>query len=93
MDFTSIQARAMEVALSAKPLSTLPPLTTDRVDKMYCQLAVTHAITAMQLAECAHWRWFEPTPSPIRAGTSRQRPAVTPSVTRLAPHRPARHRL
>jgi hypothetical protein len=37
----------------AKPLSASPPLTANGVDKMYHQLVEIHAITAVQLAECA----------------------------------------
>jgi hypothetical protein len=36
----------------AKPLSASPKLTTNGVDKMYCQLAEIHAIATMQLVEC-----------------------------------------
>jgi hypothetical protein len=39
----------------AKPLSASPPLIANVVDKMYHQLVEIHAITAAQLAECAHW--------------------------------------
>jgi hypothetical protein len=72
MDFTSTQAWAKEVAPPAsheggqtevvvtKPLSASSPLTADKVDKMYCQLVEIHAITAAQLAECAHWCWSDP---------------------------------
>jgi hypothetical protein len=38
----------------AKPLSASPPLTTDRVEKMYHQLAEIHAIATTQLVECTH---------------------------------------
>jgi hypothetical protein len=69
----------------AKPMSTSPPITVDRVDKMYHQLAEIHAITAVQLAECARWRQSDPTPSPVRVGTGQQRLTVKPSVARLAP--------
>jgi hypothetical protein len=68
MDFASTQARAKEVAppsrreggqteaAVAKPLNASPPLTADRVDKLYHQLVEIHAIAAAQLVECAHWR-------------------------------------
>jgi hypothetical protein len=54
VDFTSTQAQAKKVAppasreggqmeaTAAKPLSVSPSLTTDRVDKMYHQLAEIH---------------------------------------------------
>jgi hypothetical protein len=38
-----------------KPLSASPPLTADGVEKMYHQLAESHAITAAELMECAYW--------------------------------------
>jgi hypothetical protein len=72
-------------ATAANPLSTSPPLTVDRVDKMYRQLAEIHAIAATQLAECARWQWSDPTTSPVRAGADRLRPTMMPSTTRMAP--------
>jgi hypothetical protein len=69
----------------AKAPSTSSPPTGDGVDKLYHKLAEIHAITAMQLVECARWHHFESTPSPVRAGTSQQGPAKTPSMTRAAP--------
>jgi hypothetical protein len=69
----------------AKPLSASPVLTVDGVDKMYHQLAEIHAIVATQLAECARWRRADSTPSPVQAETSRQRPAATPYMIRIAP--------
>jgi hypothetical protein len=99
MDFTST-AQAKEVAppashegsqteaTAAKPLSASPPLTADGVDKMYRQLAEIHTIAAAQLAECAHWHRYDSTPSPVRAGTGCQWPAVMLSATRLAPSPP-----
>jgi hypothetical protein len=75
-------------AAMAKPMSTSPPITVDRVDKMYHQLAEIHAITDVQLAECACWRQSDPTPSPVRVGTGQQRLTVKPSVARLAPSPP-----
>jgi hypothetical protein len=56
--------------MATKPLSASPPLTADGVDKMYRQLAEIHAITATQLAECAHWRRSDSTPSLTWAGVS-----------------------
>jgi hypothetical protein len=100
VDFASTQARAKEVAppasrergqtkaAAAKPLSTSPPLTANEVDKMYHLLIEIHAITAVQLAECAHWRLSDSTPSPVRAGTGWQRPTATPTAARLAPSLP-----
>jgi hypothetical protein len=75
-------------AATAKPLSTSPPLTTDVVDKMYCQLAEIHAIAAIELVVCAHWHWSNSTPSSIQAGTGRPRYNVLPSMIRLAPSPP-----
>jgi hypothetical protein len=75
VDFTSTQVQAKEVAPpanrkgvqdeadAAKPLSASPPLTADGVDKMYRQLTKIHAITAVQLTECARCRWSDSTPS------------------------------
>jgi hypothetical protein len=65
VEFASTQTPTKEVAppvsgeegqakaTAAKPLSSLPLLTTDGVDRMYRQLAEIHPITAAQLAECA----------------------------------------
>jgi hypothetical protein len=100
VNFASTQARAKEVApstsheegetkaIAVKPLSTSPPLTADGVDKMYRQLAEIHAITTVQLAECARWCRPDPSPSLARAGTGRQRPIVMPFAARLAPSAP-----
>jgi hypothetical protein len=79
MDFASTQARAKEVAppsrregcqteaAVAKPLNASPPLTADRVDKLYHQLVEIHAIAAAQLVECAHWRRSDLASNPIPA--------------------------
>jgi hypothetical protein len=48
---TSREGGGQEEATATKPLSRSPPLTTDRVDKMYCQLAEIYAIAAVQLVE------------------------------------------
>jgi hypothetical protein len=65
MDFTSTLPHAKGVAPTTsheeghpatRPPKASPPPTTDRVDKMYCQLAEIHTITVAQLAECACWR-------------------------------------
>jgi hypothetical protein len=70
--FTATQARAEGVALStdleggqtkaatAKLLNAFPPPTIDGVDRFYCQLVEIHTIAAAQLAECDHWRQFDP---------------------------------
>jgi hypothetical protein len=83
VDFTSTQARANKVApfasheggqtkaAATKPPSTSPPLTANRVDKMYHQLAEIHAIAAMQLVEYAHWCRSDSTPSPVWVGAVR----------------------
>jgi hypothetical protein len=90
VDFAYAQAQPKEVdpptcreggwaaAAVAKPQSTSPPLTTDRVYKIYHQLAEIHAIATTQLAECAHWRQSDSTPRPVWAGTGRPRPVVMP---------------
>jgi hypothetical protein len=99
VDFASTQAWAKGEALStnresqtkaaaAKPLNASPPPTTNGMDRLYRQLAEIHAITAMQLAECACWRQSDPTPSLVQAGIGWQRPTMMPSVTRLAPSSP-----
>jgi hypothetical protein len=75
-------------ATVVKPLSVSPPLTTDGVDKMYYQLMEIHAISTVQLAECAPWRRFDPANSPVRAGAGWQRLTVVPSVVVLAPSPP-----
>jgi hypothetical protein len=97
VEFTSAQAQAEEVAApashkgghaeaaAAKPLSTSPLLTADGVHKMYRQLAEIHAVAAMQLLECAHWRRSESTFSSVWARFGRLRPIVMPSTIRLAP--------
>jgi hypothetical protein len=54
------------MALNASPLPT-----ADRVDKLYHYLAEIHPIAAAQLVECAWWRRFDSTPSPIRVKTGR----------------------
>jgi hypothetical protein len=80
VDCTTTQTWAKEVAPSASreggqteatvanPPSTSPLLTTDGLDKMYHQLAEIHAITAVQLTECARWHRSNQTPIPVRAG-------------------------
>jgi hypothetical protein len=40
------------VAVVATPLSTLPPPSTDKEDRLYHQLADIHTTTTTQLAEC-----------------------------------------
>jgi hypothetical protein len=97
VDFTSTQAQAKETAPPAsrdetqtmtvvtKSPSASPPLTMDRVDRMYHQLAKIHAIITMQLAECAHWRPTNSTRHLAQAGTSRPRPNMAPSTVRLTP--------
>jgi hypothetical protein len=57
-------------AVEAKPLSASPPLTTDRVDKMYHQLPEIHAITAAQLVECTCWHRSDPASRLVRAGSA-----------------------
>jgi hypothetical protein len=52
-------------AAGAKSPSTPSPLTADRVERMHHRLAEIHAIAAMQLVECAHWRWTDSTPCSI----------------------------
>jgi hypothetical protein len=88
VDFTSTQAQAKEVAPPAKPLSASPLLTTSGVDKMYHQMAEIHAITTIQLVECAHWRRSDSTPSLVWVGIGQQRSTAMPSKARLAPSPP-----
>jgi hypothetical protein len=100
VDFTSTQAHAKEVApptsreggqakaAVAKPPSASPPLTTDEVDKMYCQLAEIHTIATVQLAECAHWLRSDSTPGPVWAETSQSTPIMMPSTIKLVPSPP-----
>jgi hypothetical protein len=100
VDFASTQARAKEVGPStsyeggqteatvAKTPSTSPPLTANGVDMMYHQLAEIHAIAAMQLAKCVHWRRSDSIASPVWAGAGRQRHAATPFAARLVPSPP-----
>jgi hypothetical protein len=83
MDFTSTQAQDKEVAppasregdqteaVAAKPLSASPPLTTDRVDKMYHQLVEIHTIVTTQPVECTHWHRSNTASSPVRARAGR----------------------
>jgi hypothetical protein len=100
MDYVPTRARSKGVvstpscgwgqvgAATAKALSISPPPITHGVDKLYRQLLQIHAITEAQLAECAHWRRSDPTPSLIRASTRRQRPDETPYMARTAPPPP-----
>jgi hypothetical protein len=72
-------------AIVAKTLSTLPPPSTDRVNRMYRQLSEIHAIVAMPLAECTHWWRSNQTSSPVWAGTSPRGPIVEPFMARMVP--------
>jgi hypothetical protein len=65
-------------------MSTSPPLTTNRLDRMYRQLAKIHAIITAQLAECACWRQTDSTCHLVRVGTSSPRPDQPTSATRSA---------
>jgi hypothetical protein len=97
MDYTSTRARSKGAfstpscgwgqaeAAAANALSASPPPTTDRVYKMYHQLAEIHAIATMQLTECTHWPRSDPTPSPVWVDTGRQGPNEMPSMTRTTP--------
>jgi hypothetical protein len=98
--FAFTQAQAEEVApptsreggqaeaTVTKPLSASPLLTAIGVNKMYHQLAEIHTIAATQLAECAHWRQSDSTPSLVRATTGQVRLIMTQSTMRLAPPPP-----
>jgi hypothetical protein len=67
MDFTSTQTQAKEAAppasreggqdeaIAIKHLGASPPITANRVDKMYHQLAEIRTIPATQLVECSRW--------------------------------------
>jgi hypothetical protein len=97
MDFASTLAHAKGLApaasreegraeaAAARPPKALPLPTVDGVDKMYHQLAEIHAITAVKLAECAHWHQSNLTPNVAHASVGWQGPATVPSVTRAAP--------
>jgi hypothetical protein len=52
-------------ATVTKPLSASPPLTIDRVDKMYHQLPGIHNFTTAQLTECSRWLQSDSTSSPF----------------------------
>jgi hypothetical protein len=52
-------------ATVATPQNVLLPPSIESVDRLYRQLVKIHAIAITQLAECAHWCWFDPTSSPI----------------------------
>jgi hypothetical protein len=65
----------LDEATVTMTLVSSPPPTTDEVDRLYHQLIEIDAIGGAQLTECARWRRFDPTPSPIRAGTG-QRDAI-----------------
>jgi hypothetical protein len=100
VDFAATQARAKEAppfanreegqtrAAVTKTLSALPPPTTDGVDMMYHELVEIHAITAAQLAECAHWHRSKSTSSPVWVRTGWQRPIMEPFAATLAPPSP-----
>jgi hypothetical protein len=89
IDYAPVQARGKGKALTAsreggqvaaKDLNASPPLTTDRVDKLYHQLAEIHTVTTAQLAECARSCRSDSTPSPVWARTGQQRPNEMPSM-------------
>jgi hypothetical protein len=69
----------------AEPPKTSPPPTVDGMDGLYCQLVEIHAITAIQLAECARWRRSNRTSNAAYAGAGWQGPAMVPSMTRMVP--------
>jgi hypothetical protein len=75
-------------ATMAKPSSASPPPTADGVDKLYHQLAEIHAITIVQLVECTHWRWSDPTSNLVHTMADWQRHAVEPFAERMAPPPP-----
>jgi hypothetical protein len=97
VDLTATRARVKEAASSANrkasqtkttaatPLNALPPPSVDGMDMLYHQLVEIHTIATAQLVECAHWRRFDPTSSPVYARASWQRPIVEPSAARMAP--------
>jgi hypothetical protein len=100
VDFASTQAQAKKLAppasrgvaqagaAVAKSLSASHPVTADWVDRIYRQLAEIHAITTMQLLECAHWCQTDSTPHSTRAGNSQPRSNAVPLAIRLAPSPP-----
>jgi hypothetical protein len=54
----------------ATPMAFSTPPTIDEVDMFYRQLIEIHAIGAMQLAECVHWRHSYSTPSLVWVRTN-----------------------
>jgi hypothetical protein len=78
----------VEVVVAKAP-SASPLPTTDRVDKLYRQLAEIHATTTMQLVECACWCHSDSTPSPVQARIGQLGPNKTPSMTRAASPSPS----
>jgi hypothetical protein len=57
-------------------------------NKLYHQLAEIHAIAAVQLAECACWHQFSPTPNTVCTRASWWGGTVEPSAVRMAPPPP-----
>jgi hypothetical protein len=96
VDFTSTQTQAKDLAplvhqgeprtevVTARSPSTLPPLTTDGVNRMYHQLAEIHTNVVAQLEQCTRWHQADSTARSVRAGMSRPRPSAAPTTTRLA---------
>jgi hypothetical protein len=66
MDYATTRARSTRAlppphrqgglaeAIVARAMISSPPHTVDEVDRLYHQMTETHAIDAVQLAECTH---------------------------------------
>jgi hypothetical protein len=72
------------VPVEVAPLSLLPAPSTNGVDGLYYQLVIIHAMTMVQLTECAYWCWVDPTSSPVQTRSSWQKPSTELTVTRMA---------
>jgi hypothetical protein len=82
VDFASTQAWTKEMAPHGsheggiwRPLRPTPERFTFTHSRWggqdVCQLAEIHAITTVQLVECARWRQSDPTASPVQAKAGR----------------------
>jgi hypothetical protein len=100
VDFASTHARAMTVAPSAsheggqtevavvKPLNASPLSTVNGGGQAVSSTREIHAIIAVQLVECVHWRRVGLTSSLVWARTGEPRTTVAPSTAKMAPTPP-----